>query len=275
MIDEGLKGEGLTPEHRARLDRMHERLRTLAHDPLWRATWRARQQAGTTAFYRDPDNVAAVVAKRRATLAARPARPRTPAQRASFERAQTHRRALDRDPTWRATMRAKVQAAVTAFRRDPAKVAAAMARCRATLAARPARPLTPAQRAHLDQLHARKRSWSPTITTLEAWLHQHIEPEPNSGCWVWVGTPGGNGYGQVSVPVQFGPRRHGTAHRVVYEATGHLLPRDADLHHVCRVRICVNPAHLEALTRSEHGRRTIRDGRRHRVRGDAVPSWLK
>jgi hypothetical protein len=68
-----------------------------------------------------------------------------------------------------------------------------------------------------------------------------------SGCWLWTGATAKNGYGWL----------HKTpAHRLVYEtATGTYIPAGMDLDHLCRVRNCVNPEHLEPVTRSENLRR--------------------
>lgn len=71
-------------------------------------------------------------------------------------------------------------------------------------------------------------------------------PEPNSGCWLWLG--GGTGrtdYGRVR---QRGYKR--LAHRVSYRAAHgfNLWPANLELDHKCRNTRCVNPAHLEPVT---------------------------
>ncbi len=45
------------------------------------------------------------------------------------------------------------------------------------------------------------------------------------------------------------------AHRVAYEQTVGPVPSGLELDHRCRIRCCVNPAHLEAVTRQENVRR--------------------
>ena len=83
------------------------------------------------------------------------------------------------------------------------------------------------------------------MSALAEWLPERfgrkIEAEPNSGCWIWVGS-WDIGYGKVSF--------RGTpwwAHRAVYVLSGRALPKELD--HLCRVRCCVNPDHLEPVDR--------------------------
>jgi len=76
-----------------------------------------------------------------------------------------------------------------------------------------------------------------------------IQPEPNSGCWLWDGACDGKGYG-----ILLGPGRKGLllAHRVVYQLIRGPIPNGLCLDHLCRVRCCVNPDHLEAVTLREN-----------------------
>jgi hypothetical protein len=72
-------------------------------------------------------------------------------------------------------------------------------------------------------------------------------PEPNSGCWLWLGGLSGGGYGSVSVvDVQ------ATAHRFSYELYKGPIPEGLQLDHLCRNRSCVNPDHLEPVTSREN-----------------------
>lgn len=74
----------------------------------------------------------------------------------------------------------------------------------------------------------------------------------NSGdCWLWTGTINHKGYGAISVD-----GRTKAAHRVVYEMRVAAIPDGLVLDHLCRVRHCVNPAHLEPVTTSENNRRS-------------------
>lgn len=70
------------------------------------------------------------------------------------------------------------------------------------------------------------------------------------GCWLWTGTSGAGGYGVVQIAV--GSRARTTAHRLVYELLVGPIPEGKQLDHLCRVRNCVNPAHVEPVTIREN-----------------------
>jgi hypothetical protein len=86
--------------------------------------------------------------------------------------------------------------------------------------------------------------------TLEERMWRHISPEPNSGCWLWTAALTGGGYGGVGFAGKFC-----LAHRVMYEIVIGPIPAGLCLDHKCRVRCCVNPAHLEPVTVGENNRR--------------------
>jgi len=82
-------------------------------------------------------------------------------------------------------------------------------------------------------------------------LLSRIEVDEGSGCWLWKGCPTGDGYGQIRV----GGRSDGKtflAHRLAYETFRGPIPEGLTLDHLCRVRRCVNPAHLEPVTMREN-----------------------
>jgi len=81
-------------------------------------------------------------------------------------------------------------------------------------------------------------------------LMKHILPEPNSGCWLWMGCILPTGYAYMTL----GDRTK-YAHRVSYETFKGPIPKDLQLDHLCRVRSCVNPNHLEPVTMLENIRR--------------------
>lgn len=75
-----------------------------------------------------------------------------------------------------------------------------------------------------------------------------------STCVVWVGACNTLGYGliQINGKVEL-------AHRVAYAAAYGPIPEGLVIDHVCRVRNCVKPEHLEAVTQQENNRRGRRD----------------
>ena len=87
------------------------------------------------------------------------------------------------------------------------------------------------------------------MTNLNARLLEKSIPEPNSGCWLWIGHLSKNGYGKLRVKNN---SRWQTqyAHRISYQTFVCEIPNGLDLDHICRVRSCINPAHLEPVSRS-------------------------
>jgi hypothetical protein len=70
------------------------------------------------------------------------------------------------------------------------------------------------------------------------------------GCWLFAGNRSSSGYGLIHHN-----GRQASAHRVSYELHVGLIAEGLELDHLCRVRACVNPAHLEPVTRAENNRR--------------------
>ena len=72
-----------------------------------------------------------------------------------------------------------------------------------------------------------------------------------TGCWLWTGPTGTNGYGTWWVKGDIDNGR--PAHRVIYETlTGAPVPKGLELDHLCRDRSCVNPAHVEPVTHKQN-----------------------
>jgi len=86
------------------------------------------------------------------------------------------------------------------------------------------------------------------------------EPElwPGLGsCWLWMNGDDGRGYGCFYI-VHGQPLK---AHRFSYELAEGPIPKGMTLDHICRVTLCVNPAHLEVVTNTENVRRADSFGR--------------
>lgn len=68
-------------------------------------------------------------------------------------------------------------------------------------------------------------------------------------CWLWVAGLNADGYGMFESVAEFGTNR---AHRVAWIMANGPIPQGMQLDHLCRVRSCVNPAHLEVVTNKEN-----------------------
>lgn len=83
-----------------------------------------------------------------------------------------------------------------------------------------------------------------------------------SGCWLWQGATGSDGYGRV--------RRRGvthSAHRFAYELFKAPIPEDLCVMHRCDVPQCVNPIHLILGTKADNSHDMPSKGRQ----GKAIP----
>lgn len=69
-------------------------------------------------------------------------------------------------------------------------------------------------------------------------------------CWEWTSTVDGTGYGKIKIARVWVP-----AHRWAYETLVGPIPAGLELDHLCRIRRCVNPDHLEPVTTTENLRR--------------------
>jgi hypothetical protein len=73
--------------------------------------------------------------------------------------------------------------------------------------------------------------------------------EDENGCWIWSGRQNSNGYGMTT---KTNSHTSVVVHRYVYELLVGPIPPGLDLDHLCRVRLCANPKHLEPVTRREN-----------------------
>jgi hypothetical protein len=100
--------------------------------------------------------------------------------------------------------------------------------------------------------------------TALSYFKSHIELRGDFGCWMWTG-PLSGGYGEM--PTRGGRMR---AYRFSYLIHIGEVPDGLDLDHLCRVPRCVNPWHLDPVTRSVNSQRS-RGYNRFMKRGRRTP----
>lgn len=81
-----------------------------------------------------------------------------------------------------------------------------------------------------------------TLSLLERFEMKYM-PISETGCWIWMGTVTGGGYGGIAIH-----RKKVPAHRLAWELFRGPIPEGLEIDHLCRVRACVNPDHLEPVT---------------------------
>lgn len=75
-------------------------------------------------------------------------------------------------------------------------------------------------------------------------------------CWLWTGFTNKRGYGRCSV-TKDGKRSRPLAHRFVWETLIGPVPEGYELDHLCLVKACVNPDHLEVVSHLTNMRRAV------------------
>ena len=88
---------------------------------------------------------------------------------------------------------------------------------------------------------AQPRKFRPDVPLIERLLRR-VEVV-DSGCWLYRGSLDSAGYSCLRIN---GANDRG--HRITWQAVAGPIPGDRHLDHLCRVRSCVNPDHLEPVT---------------------------
>lgn len=78
--------------------------------------------------------------------------------------------------------------------------------------------------------------------TQQEWLYFWDNVQKTESCWLWRGWITPDGYGRFEIAQK---RFH--AHRFAYEMCVSQIPIGLTIDHLCRVRSCVNPRHLEPV----------------------------
>lgn len=71
--------------------------------------------------------------------------------------------------------------------------------------------------------------------------------EKTSTCWNWTASDRGEGYGCF----WFNGKNH-QSHRLSYENSKGKITSELEIDHLCRNRKCVNPEHLDAVTKRDN-----------------------
>ncbi len=79
-----------------------------------------------------------------------------------------------------------------------------------------------------------------------------VEKVATTDCWLWTGALNSRGYGCWGVE-----GKSQLTHRLAYEALVGPIPDGLTIDHLCRVRACCNPAHLEPVSTGENTRRAL------------------
>lgn len=92
----------------------------------------------------------------------------------------------------------------------------------------------------------------------------YVIPEPNSGCFLWIGAHDARNYGRIGI----GSRGSGTmlAHRAAWELAKGSVPADLCVLHRCDNPACVNVAHLFLGTRIDNNADCKAKGRQKGVK---------
>jgi len=108
--------------------------------------------------------------------------------------------------------------------------------------------------ARIRRVTEARRADQPRRQT-ERYINQllaRVRPSSFFSCWRWTHKVRSDGYGLIAAG---GNHRTQAVHRFAYELAIGPIPEGLEIDHLCNVRNCCNPLHLEAVTRAENRRR--------------------
>lgn len=109
-------------------------------------------------------------------------------------------------------------------------------------------PLSPAGLGALPFARPANAEWASQI---DRRLSDRIDAQIN-GCWLWTGATVSCGYGQINR----GGRKQ-MAHRYMYIKLRGEIPGNLECDHLCWVRRCVNPNHIDLVDHKTNKRRQL------------------
>lgn len=82
-------------------------------------------------------------------------------------------------------------------------------------------------------------------------FQRHVVHDGISTCWHWSGCTNPH-YGSFMLNTKRGQNKRVLAHRYSYQMLVGAIPDGLELDHLCRNKLCVNPAHLRPVTKREN-----------------------
>jgi len=89
------------------------------------------------------------------------------------------------------------------------------------------------------------------IEAVKSAIFNKSMPEPNTGCWIWMGDSVKGGYGRFHLSERNKSRKW-LSHRISYKVFKGEIPDGHTIDHLCKNTHCCNPSHLEAVTMKEN-----------------------